>query len=512
MATMIESIKAMPPKNMVILLAALAAAIAGVVLFVSWIQQADYQVLYSGLAESDAGGIVQKLKELKVPYKLEAGSIMVPADRVYDLRLQLASQGLPHGGGVGFELFDKTDFGATDFVQKLNYRRALQGELSRTVMSLSEVEQARVHLAIPEKSLFVQEGNNPSASVLIKLRPGRTLSQGQIQGIVHLVSSSIEGLNPKDVTVVDSRGEMLTRPSASDLAGLSSSQLEYQRNYEKEMESRVLGILEPVVGRNKVRAKATAALDFTKVEKTEEKFDPDGQVIRSEQKSTEKSTSGGTGGVPGVTSNLPGRNAAQAGSSQAGSQKQHETTNYEISKVTSHTVNASGELKKLSVAVIVDGVYAEQEGSKEKKYAPRSEEDLKKYEDLVRKAVGFTSNRGDEVKVVNMQFEGLPQEETAPVSRPVLPYIMTAAKYIAPVIAVVLLFMFLTKLLNKMTPSSEVRPAGISLPGTVADIEKALAGGKEMKALPSQQDEVAEWAKKNPEQAAGLVKAWMEER
>lgn len=510
MANLVDTIKALPPKNLIILVIAVGMAVAGVLFFMSWIQQADYQVLFANLAESDAGGIVQKLKELKVPYKLEAGSIMVPADKVYDLRLQLAAQGLPHGGGVGFELFDKADFGSTDFVQKLNYRRALQGELSRTIMSLAEVEQCRIHLAIPEKSLFVQEGNNPSASVLVKLRAGRTLSAGQIQGIVHLVSSSIESLNPKDVTVVDSRGEMLTRPAGNDVAGLSSSQLEYQHNVEKDLESRVLAILDPVVGKNKIRAKVAAAIDFTKVEKTEEKFDPDGQVIRSEQKSVEKTTSASSGGVPGVASNLPNRAAAQSGGGQAGSQKQNEMTNYEISKVTSHTVNASGDLKKLSIAVIVDGTYAEAEGSKEKKYAPRSEEDLKKYEDLVKKAIGFTASRGDEVRVANIPFESVPQEDLGQASRSFMPYILTAARYIVPVLALVLFFLFVVKpLMSTVTTIAAPRtaPGELPLPRTVAEIERSMAPG----ALPMQND-VIEWAKKQPDQAASLVKTWIEER
>lgn len=509
MANFVDTIKNLPPKNLIILIIAVGMAVAGVVFFMSWIQQADYQVLFANLAESDAGGIVQKLKELKVPYKLEAGSIMVPADKVYDLRLQLAAQGLPHGGGVGFELFDKADFGSTDFVQKLNYRRALQGELSRTIMSLAEVEQCRIHLAIPEKSLFVQEGNKPSASVLVKLRAGRALSSGQIQGIVHLVSSSIESLNPKDVTVVDSRGEMLTRPAGNDVAGLSSSQLEYQHNYEKDLESRILGILEPVVGKNKIRAKVAAALDFTKVEKTEEKFDPDGQVIRSEQKSVEKTTSGGSGGVPGVASNLPGKSPAQAGGAQAGSQKQNDVTNYEISKVTSHTVNASGDVKKLSIAVIVDGSYAEQEGAKEKKYAPRSEEDLKKYEDLVKKAIGFTASRGDEVRVANIPFEIVPQEELGQTSKSFMPYILTAARYVVPILALLLFFLFVVKpLMGTVTTIAAPRTAGeLPLPRTVAEIERSMTPG----ALPMPND-VIEWAKKKPDQAASLVKTWIEER
>ncbi len=510
MANIIESITEMPLKNKAILLGILIIAVASIVLLVSWSQQADYHLLYANLSEEDSGPIAQKLKELKIPYRVEAGGIMVPSDKVYDARLQLAAQGLPRGGGVGFELFDKTDFGTTDFVQKLNYRRAMQGELARTIMSLSEVEQCRVHLAIPEKTLFTQDENHPSASVLLKLRPGRVLSQGQVQGIVHMVSSSVEGLNPKEVTIVDSRGDMLTRP-ADDSAGLSSGQLEYQKSYEKDIEARVVGILEPVVGKSKIRAKATVNLDFTRSEQTEEKYDPDGQVVRSEQKQVEKTVSGGSGGVAGVTSNIPGKAAAQTPGNQNQSQKQHDTTNYEISKVTSHTVNASGVVKKISVAVLVDGVEAAQEGGKEMKYTPRSAEDLKRYEDLVKNAVGFSADRGDEVKVINMPFEGAPKEEIAPTPVDYMSYVTTAAKFVVPLAGIILLYMLILKplvrTLSQAPRAGGASPGELPLPQTVAQLEMAMKS----KGMPLEQ-EVIDWAKKNPQQAANLIKGWLEAR
>ncbi|MBA4374097.1 MAG: flagellar M-ring protein FliF [Thermodesulfovibrio sp.] len=511
MANIIEGIGAMPLKNKAIVLAVLIIAVASIVLLFSWSQQADYHLLYANLSEGDSGPIAQKLKELKIPYRVEAGGILVPSDKVYEVRLQLAAQGLPHGGGIGFELFDKTDFGTTDFVQKLNYRRALQGELSRTIMSLSEVEQCRVHLAIPEKTLFNQVDNRPSASVLVKLRSGRTLAQNQVQGIVHMVSSSIEGMNPKDVTVVDARGDMLTRPGDDAAVGLSSSQLEYQRNLEKEIESRVVGILEPVIGKSKLRARVTANLDFTRSEKTEEKYDPDGQVIRSEQKQLEKTTAAGTGGVPGVASNIPGKAAApQASGSQNQSQKQHDTTNYEISKVTSHVVNPTGMLKRLSVAVLVDGLEVAEKDAKEKKYTPRSGEDLKRYEELVKNAIGFTADRGDEVKIINMQFEGIPKEEIAPVPVNYMYYITTAAKFLVPLIGVLLLYIMILKpLLGTLSSVPRGSQAGgeFPLPQSVAQLEQAMKA----KGIPMEQ-EVIDWAKKNPQQAASLIKGWLEAR
>lgn len=507
-AVISEQIKAIPAKKKVMLLAVIAVVTTSLILFFAWVQKVDYQILYSHLSEEDAGIIIQKLKEQKVPYTTSAGAIMVPSDKVYDVRLQLAGQGLPQGGGVGFELFDKTSFTMTDFVQKLNYRRALQGELSRTIRSLSEVEQCRVHLAVPEKSLFSDESQRPKSSVLVKLKQGRSLSQSQVQGIVHLVASSVEGLDPKDVAVVDSRGEMLTS-AVEGTIGITSSQREYQRNIEKDLENRVVGILEPIVGKSKVKAKISADIDFTKIEKTEEKFDPDSQVARSEQKTVEKSVNGNRGGVPGVSSNLPGKTATQTSSSQGQSEKKSETTNYEISKITSHVINASGEIKRQSVVVIVDGAYTAQQGSQEKKYTPRTTEEIAQFEDMVKKAVGFRSERGDEVRVVNMPFDITLQEDLTEPKRDIVPVVLTLAKYLIPILALGLLFFFVVRPMIKALTSSPLlqRSTTLSMPQTVAEIEKTMEiAGKQSV------DNLAEWTKKNPKEATSLVKGWIEER
>lgn len=507
MANIIETIRDMPAKNMIIILVVLMLTITSVVLLFSWMQKADYQVLYSNLSEEDAGLIVQKLNEMKIPYKATAGGISVPSDRVYELRLQLASHGLPQGGAVGFELFDKTNFAMTDFVQKLNYRRALQGELTRTIRSLSEVEQCRVHLAVPEKSLFSQGDDRPKASVLVKLRPGKRLTDGQVHGIVHLISSSVEGLDPKDVAVVDSRGEMLTA-SVRENIGMTGSQMEYQKNYEKDMEDRIVSILEPVAGKGKVKARIAANIDFTKVEKTEERFDPDSQVIRSEQKNIEKSSTGITGGVPGVASNLPGKAAQQTASSQGHSEKRNEVINYEISKITSRIINSSGEIKRLSAVVLVDGTYAAQEGSKEKKYVPRTEEEIKEFEEMVKRAIGFTAERGDEVSVVNMPFEVVPHEELQEPKKEMMPVVITGAKYAIPVLVVIFMFLFVIKPLMKiLTAPPAMQRSSASLPQTVSEIERSMElekkGGRE---------NVIDWARKNPQEAGNIIKGWIEEK
>ncbi|MBI4764736.1 MAG: flagellar M-ring protein FliF [Deltaproteobacteria bacterium] len=512
MADLFETIKNWPIKKKISLLALIGITVASLIVLFSWSQKSNYQALFTNISDGDSGLMIQKLKELKVPYKVEGGGILVPAERVYELRLQLAAQGLPQGGGVGFEIFDKTNFGTSDFVQKLNYRRALQGELSRTIQSLSEIESCRVHLAVPEKSLFLEKESKPSASVMVKLKPGRNLSQNQVQGVVHLISSSVEGLVPQDVTVIDHRGGMLTRSSQEENTQLSNNQLELQRNYEKEIEGRVVNILEPITGKEKVKARASATLDFTRTEKTEEKYDPNGQVVRSEQKNQEKSVSGLTGGVPGTSSNLPNKKPPLTTSSAGNTQKLSEVTNYEISKVISRVIGPSQELKRISVAVVVDGTYVTGQGSKTKKYTPRTEEEMKYYEDLVKKAVGFSVERGDEVKVVNMPFDAGTLEDLPEAKRDYWPFLFSAARYAGPLVGFLLIFLFILKPLTREFLSSSggrSKIPDLALPQTVAEIEKRL-DSPQRKAITMEED-VRVWAKTNPDQAANLIKGWAEE-
>ncbi len=265
--------------------------ILGIILLIVWSNRIEFQPLYYNLSQEDAGMVVEELKEQKIPYRLTASgkTVMVPAGRVYDLRLDLASRGVPSGGGVGFEIFDRTDLGTTEFVQKLNYQRALQGELSRTINQFAEVEQSRVHITLPEKTLFLEDEQKPTASVVLKLRRKGALKEKQVQGIVHLVSGSVEGLPTENITIVDVDGNVLSAATSDEanLAGLTGSQQEFQNELEAGLEKRVQTMLERVVGKGSAIVRVTANLDFMQEEKTEEIYDPDSAVIRSEQRSDE---------------------------------------------------------------------------------------------------------------------------------------------------------------------------------------------------------------------------------
>ncbi|OPX98819.1 MAG: Flagellar M-ring protein [Syntrophorhabdus sp. PtaB.Bin047] len=408
------------------------ALVGGSIIGLSFLQKETYQTLFAGLSTEDASVVVAKLKELKVPYKLNLGgtSISVPKDKVYDVRLMLAGQNaLPGGGGVGFELFDKTNYGMTEFMQNINYKRAIQGELSRTINQMPEVKSSRVHIAIPEKTLFTDREKDVTASVFLKLRGGKTLSKEQVAGIVHLVSGSIEGLKADNVTIVDSFGKILYKAGSSGTAvALSGQQFELQKSVEKTIEESVQSMLDRFIPANKSIIRANVELNLRKVEKVEEEFDPNKRVPTSERKSREKSLNrtAGPSGVPGVASNVPNatgrdRNTAAAAVSQTsvarGSESEREETQvtYEVSKTVKKIVEPFGDIKRLSVAIVLDGKYEKVKGQngEELKYSPRSQKELTDIKGIVARAVGIDEARGDKIEVLNVPFEteGLADEK-----------------------------------------------------------------------------------------------------
>ena len=410
---LIQGFRALSPAQRVVFTLVVGGGLIAMIVFVVWSNRPDYGVLYSNLVEKDAAAVVSKLKEMKIPYRLEGGgrSILIPSEQIYDIRLQLATSGIPEGGGVGFEIFDRTNFGMTDFIQQLNYQRALQGELSRTINQFSEVETSRIHLSLPKKSLFVEEQEEARASVILKLKQGRSLNQNQVRGIIHLVASSAQGLSPENITVVDTQGHLLSEAGGSDpMTRLGESQWELQTNLERTLEKRVQTMLEKAVGQDQAIVRASVDLDFTQIEETEETFDPEAPVVRSEQRSEEKTKGAypAPSGIPGVRSNIPPGQAQPGSAGSSAFQKSNETINYEINRKTRRVVQPTGRIRKLSVAVMLDGTYEKVEGkdgAEVSKYIPRTSEEMKRYESIVKKAVGYNAERGDEVEVVNISFQ-----------------------------------------------------------------------------------------------------------
>ena len=514
---MFENFLAWPVKNKIALLVVLVGSILGMYLLMVWINKADYQVLYSSLSEEDAGRIAQELQGRNIQYDLRpSGTIMVQSDKVYDLRLELAAEGLPQGSGVGFEIFDKTGFTTSEFVQKLNFRRALEGELSRTVSSLSTVQKSRVHLVIPEKTLFAFQDNKPeaSAAVFVTLGQGRKLNSREVEGIVHLVASSVEDLGPENITVLDNKGNLLTKPSEDSMMALSGTQMDYQQSYEKNLTNKIMSILEPVVGQGKIKARVSASFDFTQSERTEETYDPDGVVVRSEQKSTEKTISGssGTGGIPGVASNLPGGpGAGRSSSAQGQSQKEDEMINYETSKTITRVIESPVSLERLSVAIIIDGIHASRKDSVEKaeEYTIRSEADVKYYEDIVRKTIGFSDDRGDEISVTVMPFKEINSEVAGEVERDIMPMVYSVLRYVVPfLVALIFFFVVLRPMIKSLSKTPPVRQTNmVAGPEETAMLEQPV----HPKELPMEK-KVVNWANENPQDAAGLVKGWLGDR
>ncbi|CAM3988051.1 flagellar basal-body MS-ring/collar protein FliF [Roseateles saccharophilus] len=401
-------------------------ALAGAVLAVTlWSAQGDYRPLFTGLADKDGGAVIGQLAAMNVPYKHEAGgTILVPAGQVYELRMKLAAQGLPKGGTgntVGFELMDKSSIGQTQFNERLNFQRALEGELTRTITALSDVADARVHLAIPQQNGFFREQQKPSASVMLTLRGGRTLDRAQIAGIVHLVSSSVPELAPKAVSVLDQTGALLSQAGPDGANGLDSQQLQYKQQVEAGYNKRILELLEPVVGRDNLRATVTADVDFSQTEATAEEYRPNQGAntqasVRSSQSSEQTNANAAQPtGVPGAATNQPpvpatapvnGASAplqAAQGSSGTSSNRREQVTNYELDKTVRVTRGAVGNVKRLSAAIVVNQrSVTDAKGKTTTQPVPA--EEITRLTELVKEAMGFSGERGDSVKVVSAPF------------------------------------------------------------------------------------------------------------
>jgi flagellar M-ring protein FliF len=521
-----------PGLRQLLLLAGLAAALAAALWLVFWSQGQNYTSLYSGLSERENSQVVDALTAAGIPYKLAAnGAITVPEPQVREARMKLAAQGLPESDALGVELIQKDNgFGTSQFMENARYQLAMETELARTIVKLQGVQNARVHLALPRASAFVRDKRKATASVMLQLYPGRRLESGQVQAIVHLVAASVPDLESDDVTVVDQNGTLLSASDGADPLALSAKQLEYTRSLEKDFTRRIEEILLPLVGAGRVRASVNADLDFTQTEQTREDFDPQQQVVRSEQTATDQRMAGDAAmGVPGALSNQPPQTspippAAQqqpAGTPpQPVATSQRATRNFEIDRTLSHTRQPTGTIKRLSVAVVLDNKSVKGADGKPTSQALSAEE-ITRYTQLVKEAVGFDEQRGDRVQVVNGSFSGdVPADAVPPEPWYANPMLKQLARQgIAVVLVLVLGLVVLRPIMKNLMapPRMQVAMSSDGAALAAGDLDRdrvtlSAGGGGAVGALPNYEQHVAavrNAAQQDPKRTAQVVKEWV---
>ncbi len=539
--TQIISAYARLPLAQKIAIPVLFAGSLGVIVFVSrWATRPDYGLLFSNLESNDAASITEKLKADKIGFRLrdEGRTIEItPADRVYQVRLDLAGAGLPQGGSNGFELFNESPLGRTGFVEKIMLIRALQGELERSIQSISSVRSVRVHITSPEKSHFVKRDVLPTASVLLNVKAGGELTAPQVRGIAHLVANSVERLTPENVTIIDSHGNVLNEKRRGDDGSMDSTQVAYKQSVEDEYSRRIETMLGEILGPGRAVARVTLDLDFSKYEKEEEAFDPAAQVIRSERSVVEAGGLTAEGGIPGVVSNLSNDTELLTPPDSNKNSNRHSETvkNYEVSRAVSKTVSAPGALRKLSAAVLVDGQYEIIPGDATKgepgtkQYKPLSAEMLRKIENLVKQAVGYDGSRGDNVSIENIRFlepeesvgEALKQADSQNF------LFRVVEGWVFPAFFWLLFLLFIVRPLVKFLVNPTDAEVDLSrlLPEGIQDLEAELEAERsklstraedqapevnieELEELIAENSRIV---KENPQQAALLIRYWLNE-
>jgi flagellar M-ring protein FliF len=519
---------------------AVTAALIGFFAFVIMrVTTPQMTTLFSDLSTEDSSGIIKELEREAIPFELrnDGAVIMVPKDKVTRLRMKLAEGGLPKGGGVGYEIFDKSDaLGTTSFVQNINHLRALEGELARTIRAIDRIQAARVHLVLPERPLFSREAPEPSASIVLRVRG--TLEPQQIRAIRHLVASAVSGLKPQRVSIVDEAGQLLADGSSDDSADNSIGD-ERRAGFEKRMRNEVEAIVSSVVGAGRARVQLSADFDFNRITQTSDKFDPEGRVLRSSQTREESSATAENNGQVTVNNELPGnqpKDAAAAPRDQ--SKKSEETNNYEISHTTKTEVTEAGRVNRISVAVLVDGSYVKNEKG-EMVYQERPKEQLDRIATLVRSAIGFDQKRGDQVEVVNLKFADAPM--VTPIAEPtgllgMLQFTKDDVMYgielaVMMLMSLVVLFMVIRPLVKRIL-ASELIPAfsGESTVPALTDSSAQAAsptqslapGGSANTSLidvaqvqgqvhAQSVHRVGELAERNPNETAGIIRQWLAE-
>lgn len=515
-----------------------------------YVNTPSYALLFADIDPEAASDIVTKLKTQKVEYRIDAGgrAIRVPEARVDELRLQFAAQGLPQSGRIGFEIFDKTQFGATEFLEQVNYRRALEGELARTISTIGDVSSARVHIAMAKDSLFGNREQPAKASVILKLKSTRALPASTVNGITSLVAASVEGLRPEAVVVLDTFGRPLARPAGDEDEPLGAAQMEKQQRLERDMATRVVALLEPVVGAGRVRANVAVRVRADSEEATEERWDPETPVVRSRQVSNDQGPQTLPGGIAGARANLPApatgtgttpATAPVAPVALAGSSRNAETTNFEISRTTRHTVRPRGDIARLSVAVILDNAQVtkkDDKGAVTTTSQPRQPAEIQKIQGLVAAAVGLDTERGDLLTVENIAFDEPSVEDVPP-----LGFLDRHAEEVRQVgrVGMVLLvlvtayFLFVRPVLKRLLPASRPvvvpqakLPAGEGVaalpagerPKTIeeveAEMEEELLSETQTswrRRLPVLTKHIAANTTKDPQTTVKLLRSWLAE-
>ncbi|MDZ4796830.1 MAG: flagellar basal-body MS-ring/collar protein FliF, partial [Bryobacteraceae bacterium] len=413
------------PQKLSIAIAIISMA-AGLAWFTNRQKEQDFRPAFTGMSGEDAGSVVAKLKESGVEYRLSetGGSVMVPSARVAEVRLQMAAAGLPRTGRIGFELFDKTNLGTSDFAEQVNYRRALEGELERSIRSISEVEQARIHLSFAKDSVFTESKQPAKASVLLTVRAGANVTEGNIRAMVHLVSSAVEGLAPEAVSVTDSTGNLLNKPKKPHTEGEASDELiEFRQKLERDLTAKVNATLEPLLGAGRFRVGMSVDCDFTSGEQSEELYDPEKSVMLTSQKTEDVTGTAGSGGVPGTGSNLP-RPSTRSSSASGGMTRRTENVTYQTSHTVRRTRLPQGGIRRISASVLLDQSvrWELQNGRQNRVLVPPTPESVQAIKELVSANVGLVPARGDQLVV-----QSLPFETTLSVAPPPIPAAPAAA-------------------------------------------------------------------------------------
>ncbi|WP_011471418.1 flagellar basal-body MS-ring/collar protein FliF [Rhodopseudomonas palustris] len=537
MQGLVSFLKGLGAARLMAMIAVTAALIGFFAFVIMRVTTPQMTTLFTDLSVEDSSGIIKDLERQAIPFEIrnEGSVIMVPKDKVTRLRMKLAEGGLPKGGGVGYEIFDKSDaLGSTSFVQNINHLRALEGELARTIRAIDRIQAARVHLVLPERPLFSRETPEPSASIVLRVRGA--LEPQQVRAIRHVVASAVNGLKPQRVSIVDEAGQLLADGAAGDPASDGATGDERRAGFEKRMRNQVEAIVSSVVGSGRARVQLTADFDYNKVTQTSDKFDPEGRVLRSSQSREESSqTAAANDGQVTVNNELPG---AQAGAGAAvardQSKKSEETNNYEISRVTKTEITEAGRVNRISVAVLVDGIYGKNDKG-EMVYQERSKDQLDRIAALVRSAIGFDQKRGDQVEVVNLRFAEAPS--VPPVAEPggllgMVQFTKDDVMYVIELavmmlLGLVVMFMVIRPLVRRIL-AAEPGAAGANGVPALTDASGTAIGpdglplvapGPNMIDIAQVQGQVhaqsvhrvGELADRNPNETAAIVRQWLQE-